>query len=145
MVSQEVLPISDERTAAALAPLGTVFRGEAGDFALLAGSHWIRVTNPTDRRFALVFTLTWPRRVSLDHQAKVRPVLDSMNRESAGERAYLAVGDDGAIRVFLQRAAWVNPGVSDEQLAGEASSAVGTLRSLAERLDAEFPDSWSAP
>lgn len=145
MVSQAVLPISDERTAAALAPLGTVFRGEAGEFALLAGPHWISVSNPPERRFALVLTLTWPRRVSLDHQAKVRLVLDDMNRESTGERAYLAVGDDGAIRVALQRATWVNPGISDEQLADSAAHSVARLRGMAERLDAEFPDSWGAP
>ena len=145
MVSQAVLPISDERVAAALAPLGAVFRGEPGEFALLAGPHWIRVSNPANRRFALVLTLTWTRRVSLDHQARVRPVLDRMNRESTGERAYLAVGDDGTIRVALQRACWVGPGIGDEQLAGAAAHSVARLRALSGRLDAEFPDSWGTP
>ncbi len=142
MVSQAVHPISDERTAAALSGLGDVFRGEPGDFVLLAGRHTIRVTNPADRRFALVFTYTWPRHVSLDHQAKVRPVLDEFNRTSDGERAYLAVEDDGTIRVAIQRACWVNPGVSEDQLTGTARRAVERLRARAGALDAKFPDSW---
>ena len=143
MVPQEVLPLDEERVAAALGHRERYSDG-AGRFLLARPFGTVEVVVVGPPAAALVLRCRWPRRISVDHQAHVRDVVDAFNRTSPGPALSLTVTDRGEIVVLAQCAHWLPAGVTESQLAGILARAWVALPAALATMDHAFPDPFAA-
>lgn len=144
MVPQAVLPLDEDRVAAALGNRERYSDG-AGRFLVQRSFGTVEVVVVGPPAAALVLRCRWPRRISVDHQARVRDVVDMANRTSSGPALSLTVTDRGEIVVLAQGAHWLPAGVTDAQLAGIVGRAMDDLPRALAALDHAFPDPFGMP
>jgi len=145
MLAHQVVPIEVGRLRAALAAHVTWFGDGAGRFVTeteegLALHAELDAVRPA----ALVFRCRWPRRLSVDHQARLRDVLDAANRTSDGVKLALSIDDRGRLAVVAEISHWLQAGVSDRQLTLLLEAALARLPRVIAHLDAAFPDPFGA-
>lgn len=147
MLAHQVLPLDTGRLRGALATHAATWYGDGVGRFVTETEEGLLVHVQLDavRPAALVFRSRWPRRLSVDHQAKLRDVLDSANRASDGVKLALTIDDRGHLTVVAEIAHWLHAGVSDRQLALLVDRALARLPRALRRLDAAFPDPWGVP
>lgn len=142
MVPQSVLPLDVGRVADALG--GRERYSDGGGRFLLQRHHGtVEVVVVGPPAASLLLRAKWPRRISVDHQARVREVVDDANRATTSPSLSLTVTDRGEIAVVAQCAHWLPAGVTDAQLAGLVGRALEDLPRALAALDREFPDPFA--
>ncbi len=147
MLAHQVRPLDAGRLRSALATApGTWYGDDAGRFVSeTAEGMLVHVQLDAVRPAALVFRCRWPRRLSVDHQARLREVVDAANRASDGVKLALSIDDRGHLEVVGEVAHWLHAGVSDRQLTLLIARAAARLPRALTRLDAVFPDPFGVP
>ncbi len=147
MLAQPVLPVDGGRVRAALAAAGGAewYADGAGRFMAETDQGVVHAHLDPARPAALVFRCRWGRRLSVDHQARVRELLDAANRTTDGPRLALTITDRGHLAVVAECAHWLPAGASDGQLEHLATRAMTALPLALRRLDAAFPDPYGTP